>query len=684
MSLPGALRFRTQAITITAEQEDIQASGEHSILIEAAAGTAKTTSLALRICEVLARGAAPRRMLALTFTPTACLALRRALQLVAGDSLMHKQVRVETFDAYAASVLQQVERVQGDRAVPPVRQLHSAEQARAYVWSAIEAVANNPLERHAEDLVLPSYGAESYVGDFLRRIQSIKGRLALELNPSEQGLDSPDYAADELGLDYSLLRVLRAYEHLRLDSGYEQANFRMPLDATYDLARLLRSDSIDSPEELPLGQFDGIFVDEMHDCNEAMFTLLRALLHRPEVYFCGVGDRDQVIHQHFGADARFMSRALDAELGRRLQRLPLSLSFRYGDKLAGWMAKLAAKPIAAQQLRQTELRMLSCDGPAQPTTAAAVVSALQTWRSEQRKDDVYSDCAVLLRHESQSVLLENALHAQGIAYQCMGFVSYLRRPEVLFVRSVYAIASGRLDTLGGAETRRLIPDALFEMTQTPPLKADDPDYQSADAFMREARAAAADSEQVLAKIFNQHILDWAPKPVKQRLQKALAVVQQGADFAAFLAALEMAKFGRDVFVEKERRDELGRHMKGLLAASAEHRSALDFFQSLQALDEAQAQRVAARAEGKVFSHKHKSRPTITLASAAHVKGLEFEHVLLPFLTQGVFPDAQAEPVGERNLFYVAATRAKGQLTLLVNAERPSAFVPTALLNKTKP
>ncbi|MCV2355215.1 UvrD-helicase domain-containing protein [Paucibacter sp. B2R-40] len=678
MSTHGSLRFSTQAIPVTAEQEDIQASGERSILIEAAAGTAKTTSLALRICEVLARGAAPRRMLALTFTPTACLALRRALQFLAGDSLPHKQVRIETFDDYARSVLQQIETIDG---VNPVRQLRSAEQARPYVWAAVDAVANNAAERFADELSLPSYGAESYVGEFLRRTQGIKGRLLLELNPPEQG-ESPDYASDELGLDYSLLRILRAYEHLRLDSGHEHANFRLPLDATYDLARLLRSDRIDGPEELPLGQFDGIFIDEMHDCNEAMFTVLRALLHRPEVYFCGVGDRDQVIHQHFGADARFMSRALDAELGRKLQRLPLSLSFRYGPKLAGWMAKLAGKPIAAQQQRQTELRAIACDGPTTPTTAAATVAALQAWRSEQRSNEVYSDCAVLLRRESQSVLLENALHAQGIAYQCMGFVSYLHRPEVLFVRTVFALASGRLDTLGGAATRRLIPDALFEMTQTPPLKADDPDYQSSEAFMREARAAAADSEQVVASIFNQHILDWAPAQVKQRLQKALQAVQDGAGFSAFLSALDMTRFGRDVFVEKERRDELARHMQGLLAAANDYASVLDFFKSLQAQDEAQAQRLAGRAEGKVRSNK--AQPAITLASAAHVKGLEFEHVLLPYLSQGVFPDAESEVAGERNLFYVAATRAKGRLTLLVNAQRPSSFVPVALLSPLKP
>ncbi len=160
-----------------------------------------------------------------------------------------------------------------------------------------------------------------------------------------------------------------------------------------------------------------------------MFTILKALLARPEVHFCAVGDRHQVIHQHNGADARFMSRELDLELGRKLRRLPLTLSFRYGKPLARWMASHAGKPIAADAGCETALVGVACEGAGAPSTEEAVVAALKAWRAEQRKDRVYEDCAVLLRHPSQSMLIENALHRQRIAYRCEGFTTYLQRPR---------------------------------------------------------------------------------------------------------------------------------------------------------------------------------------------------------------------------------------------------------------
>ena len=55
-------------------------------------------------------------------------------------------------------------------------------------------------------------------------------------------------------------------------------------------------------------------------------------------------------------------------------------------------------------------------------------------------------------------------------------------------------------------------------------------------------------------------------------------------------------------------------------------------------------------------------------------GLEFEHVLVPYLRQDTFPDRDTPLDEERNLFYVAITRARERLMLLVHAEAPSRFV----------
>jgi DNA helicase-2/ATP-dependent DNA helicase PcrA len=676
MSSPRPPRFVTDAFSVTDEQLRIQTAPHKSLLIEAAAGAAKTTTLALRMAEALALGARPQRLLALTFTPTAVLALRQTLRRIGVAPELLSELRIETFDGYAAAVLRRVESIDGR---DPVQSLSRPEQLKPHVWDAIALAADNPSEHHPDELNLPSYGSDTFIGQFLQRIERVKAGLLLQLRPAE-GADSPDYALDELGIDYTLLRLLRSYEALRWPEGQDAPLFRGPLDATHDLARLL----LPVPEGeievgLPLGTFDEVFVDEMHDCNEAMFTVLKALLRAPERLFCAVGDRHQVIHQHSGADARFMGPALDQETGRTVQRLPLSQSFRYGASLAGWMSRHTGKTIRAADSCRTELVHSLYGESGQAGCEEAVVAALKRWRSEQRKDAVYSSCAVLLRHESQSVLLENALHAQGIAHKFIGFGSYLQRPEVLFVRSVYAIATGRLDTLGGASTRRLIPAALFEMTQARVVEDDDPDYRTAEAFVREAAQHAAESESVIESLFTTHVMARAPAVVKQRLARALDVARepqqpQHSGFERFLAALDMPAFARAVFVEQERRDEVQRHTEGLLAAARQHASALAFFRALQAQDEANAQRLQDHAAGKVRSNKL-ATAAITLAVVADVKGLEFEHVLLPYLAQGVFPQARAELADERNLFYVAATRAKQRLSLIAPAQRPSRFLP---------
>ncbi|MCW7538252.1 ATP-binding domain-containing protein [Aquabacterium sp. A7-Y] len=65
---------------------------------------------------------------------------------------------------------------------------------------------------------------------------------------------------------------------------------------------------------------------------------------------------------------------------------------------------------------------------------------------------------------------------------------------------------------------------------------------------------------------------------------------------------------------------------------------------------------------------------MVLGSIEAAKGLEFDHVLLPWLERHRFPDPH-EPAGdEANLFYVAITRARERLTLLAREDAPSALL----------
>ena len=65
-----------------------------------------------------------------------------------------------------------------------------------------------------------------------------------------------------------------------------------------------------------------------------------------------------------------------------------------------------------------------------------------------------------------------------------------------------------------------------------------------------------------------------------------------------------------------------------------------------------------------------------LSSIESAKGLEFDHVIVPHLSQGEFGDGSTET---RNLLYVAMTRAKRRLTLTFDPRRPSRFLKDAAL-----
>ena len=87
------------------------------------------------------------------------------------------------------------------------------------------------------------------------------------------------------------------------------------------------------------------------------------------------------------------------------------------------------------------------------------------------------------------------------------------------------------------------------------------------------------------------------------------------------------------------------------------------------------------AEEKVAElRKHK---TVLLCTVEAAKGQEFGAVILPFLEEGRFPLAGCDRTEESNRFYVATTRMRDELTLLVPdaAARVSPFVAAMKLDQ---
>ena len=208
------------------------------------------------------------------------------------------------------------------------------------------------------------------------------------------------------------------------------------------------------------------------------------------------------------------------------------------------------------------------------------------------------------------------------------------------------------------------------------------DHDESEAESQEERLASAiraidQSKESLAAFMEYQVLQKTAPALAQRMRAAITIAQnQGMQegwFDAFLDALDIQSWIKRVFIERQRRIDALKYFEGLKRAARLFKTAEQFFDSMGALETknvptASSQKNAMRAASA-------KRNTLTLSLIPAVKGLEFEHVVMPYLDQGIFPfTASHQDRDERNLFYVGITRARSALTVIASEKAPSDFV----------
>jgi len=645
--------FQPTHITPSEEQLAIQLLKTRLLLVEANAGAAKTTTLALRIAQALQRGAQAETLLALTTTAPAVAALKERLAHIGVPKATVQKLRIDTFEAFSLAVLAAAE---GEKA----RIVTSREQVQPHVVRAIERAQSFPDERYPEDLANDAMPADLVEG-LLKSFDVLKGRMVVEHLDAEERL-TPE-RAEVLGFGYLTMRVWTCYEFIRKGGHPDRPEFRFDGDGVYDLARLLMSGEIDTQDDVLKLGLTLVCVDEMHDVNRAAFTVLKAVLAaNPRAAFVGVGDRDQVIHAQTGADAAFMREHFRAEIGTP-DILPLTRSHRFSPQLALHVGALARKPYAADDALRTDIHLERCESP---RLAAEFIARLAQAHHQQQ---ALASLRVLLRHAAQSVLIEHALLRHGMAYGSVGFAPYLERPETLLVRGLHAHA--RNDYSGFAEPaqRARLLDALllFSGARIDSIELRHLDSAAAQRAAVAEAAAHADSTQ---RFVDAHVLRSANPAARRPLEAALALLRTGdaeAFEASFMKALDPLKLASRVFVRQDDAAQVADNVAQLhdlaVAEAVEAGAGVHgAFRMFSAMD---AARRRLRASDRVV-----------LSSIEAAKGLEFDHVVIPHLSHGQFSGASAE---HRNLLYVAMTRARRRLTLVFDPQRPSRFLKDAAL-----
>ncbi|MFN6995013.1 MAG: ATP-dependent helicase [Aquincola tertiaricarbonis] len=367
-------------------------------LVLAGAGSGKTRVITHKIARLLQAGLAPKEIAAITFTNKASQEMRERAKSLVGPRAA-KDLVVSTFHSLGVRML----RESGTR-------LGLKEQ-----FSILDS-----------DDVL---GVLRDAGGTTDAATARRWQWTISLWKN-QGLTSDTAMAAAKDADEQVAaRVMKLYEE-RL-SAYQAVDFddliSLPL-------KLLNTDEEARAEWQ--GRFRHVLVDEYQDTNAVQYELLKALVSHPDDRragrFTAVGDDDQSIYGWRGATIDNLRR-LPQDFPK-LKVIPLEQNYRStgailraANNVIAGNPKLFEKKLWSDFGDGEPVHLMECDG--EEHEAERAVSRIQSLRS-QGGQVKFSDFAVLYRANHQARVFEQKLRAAQIPYKVSGGQSFFDRAEI--------------------------------------------------------------------------------------------------------------------------------------------------------------------------------------------------------------------------------------------------------------
>ena len=401
-----------------------------------------------------------------------------------------------------------------------------------------------------------------------------------------------------------------------------------------------------------------LLVDEFQDLTPAHVLLLR-LLALPALDVFGVGDDDQVIYGHIGADPAYLIeyRALFDGAAEHA----LTVNYRCPVEVVD-----AARTVLGYNRRRVDKEILA--GPSADATAGALrvvlhgpdegatatVEVIQQWLAEP--EVTTGAIAVLARVNSLLLAPHVALVDAGIA------VNSVVRPEVLERTGLRAaLAYLRIATSGDAMNPRDIVEVMRRPTRGLPQWFPD----------RLERRTSWSVAQL------RTIADQVPD------KEAAKVLHLADDLAAVVAS---SRGGTTRKVLEVVRDEigLGSAMSMLdKTGAAQGSSHLDDLEGLLGVADLHPDPAGFEPWLRGLFGRQRDADGVVLSTIHRVKGREWDRVLLFGVSDGVMPHRLGEDrEEERRVLHVGITRGRHRVALVADRSRPSPFL--AELDGTAP
>lgn len=593
------------------------------MLVLAAAGTGKTRTLVHRVAYLVEEGVPPARILLLTFTNRAAREmLARAETLVPGMD----GVWSGTFHHVCARLLRQYGSSLGYK--PGFAILDEDDQKKIMgqcVKERVKQVKDFPKKEFLLKLVGDAANARRSLEQVVQGYQT------------KMALDAP-----------LVLAVCRAYEAKKRELGAMDFD-----DLLVNGLRLLEEN--DRVREFLQEHFLHVLVDEYQDTNtiQSQFTDLLAAKHRNIMV---VGDDFQCIYTWRGAQfeniMNFPSRwdgCRIVKLERNYRSLaPILDVANCVMKDVRHQFEKTLRPFRAGAAPKPRLYRVY-DGRAQ---AEAILRLVNTMR---QNGIAYKDVAILYRSHYTSIDIQMALTRSRVPFRITSGVGVF---EQLHVKDVLAFLRLCVDPSAELSFLRLVA-LLPGVGETSARRYWSRLGGAFDAADPQARAALGALMCPKGRTGWERIAEaFARAPAHLAAHEDRLLIE---DFAGLFYADHLRR-AFEMEDAESRLEDLGELMAQIATSPGGLKQFLDEVALMTNLD-------AKARDGLPEDH-------LTLTTVHQAKGMEWPVVILPWLSDTVFPSARAVEEGnlaeERRLFYVAVTRARDRLYLCVPRAKKTA------------
>jgi len=409
-------------------------------------------------------------------------------------------------------------------------------------------------------------------------------------------------------------------------------------------------------------KYQFVMVDEYQDTNAAQFELVHALTqeHRN---FCVVGDDDQSIYGWRGAE---IANLLDLEKHfPEVKVVKLEQNYRSTTTILS-----AANAVIKNNARRRAKSLWSAKGAGSKILlqtynndedeAREVISQIEFKRIAHRIP--WQECAILFRTNQQARPLETALRSAGVRYHLIGGQSFFDRREIKdflayvktflnphddisLLRIANVPARGLSDVtmerlLGASHERKCsVFSAMKNPLVTITLQANTrKSIEEFVAYIERTRSNLVDNQPLPGTAGPFLLKDWAAHFL---------------DNSGYL-------------------NEVKRLEKDPEVAEARLRNLKEFMSTMDGVGNLPTERLENFLENVTLDtdrqeDKENTQDAVTLITMHSCKGLEFPHVFIVGLEDGLLPHTRSKTEGtmdeERRLFYVAVTRAMQSLII---------------------